>query len=158
MLTRVMQPFVVFAAFSALVACGPSDPQSDETLLTPLTIETSEGSRRLLVEVADTPPERAQGLMNRYELGSDQGMLFLLEAEQKTAFWMKDTYIPLDIIFIGHDGVILKIAMNARPHSQEAISSTVPVLAVLEVKAGTTLSLGIRTGDRVRHPAFGNAT
>jgi uncharacterized membrane protein (UPF0127 family) len=159
MLAQVMQPLVVFAAFSALVvACGPSESETDESLLTPLTIETSGGTKRLLVEVADTIPERAQGLMNRHELAADRGMLFVLESEQKTAFWMKDTYIPLDLIFIGHDGTVLRIAINAQPHSLEAIQSVVPVLAVLEVKAGTAITLGIKAGDRVHHAAFGNVS
>ena len=155
---RRMQPLVVFAAFSALVvACSPSEPESDEGPLSSLTIETADGTKRLMVEVADTAIERAQGLMNRHDLAADRGMLFVFEADQKTTFWMKDTYIPLDMIFIGHDGVVRRIAVNASPHSVNGISSTVPVRAVLEVKAGTVISLGIKTGDVIHHEAFGNA-
>jgi uncharacterized protein len=158
MLVGVMQPFVVFAAFSALVvACSPSEEEADDIHVEALTIETAGGNHKFSVEIADTVPERAQGLMNRHELDADRGMLFIYEDEQKVSFWMKNTYIPLDLIFIGSDGTIRRIAMNAMPHSLDGIPSTVPVRAVLEVKAGTALTLGIRTGDRVRHAAFGNA-
>jgi uncharacterized membrane protein (UPF0127 family) len=84
-------------------------------------------------------------------------MLFIYDSEQRVNFWMKNTYISLDLIFIGSDGTIQRAVVNARPHSLDGISSTVPVRAVLEVKAGTVVSLGIKRGDRVHHAAFGNA-
>jgi uncharacterized protein len=123
----------------------------------PLAIETSGRLHCFSVAIANTNVDRVLGLMNRHELDADEGMLFIHEDEQEVSFWMKNTYIPLDLLFVGADGTIKRIAMNAMPHSLDDIPSTVPVLAVLEVKAGTVLSLGIKAGDRIHHDAFGNA-
>jgi uncharacterized membrane protein (UPF0127 family) len=92
--------------------------------------------------------------MYRKSLPEGQGMLFDFRIEQDTAFWMQNTYISLDIIFIRGDGRILRIAENAEPLSTKLIPSGGPVRGVLEVIAGTTRKLGIAAGDRVAHPIF----
>ncbi len=106
------------------------------------------------VELALTPEQQAQGLMYRKELPEGQGMLFDFKREQEATFWMKNTYVPLDMIFIRADGRIHRIAANTVPLSEALVSSGGPVRAVLEVVAGTAKKLGIAPGDRVAHPIF----
>jgi uncharacterized protein len=119
-----------------------------------LEIATKNGVHIFGVELAVTPEEQARGLMFRRELPERQGMLFDFKREQPTSFWMKNTYISLDMIFIRADGRILSIAENTVPLSEELVSSGGPVRAVLEVIAGTSKKLGIAPGDRVTHPIF----
>lgn len=120
-----------------------------------LTIETAAGERHAFdVEIAETPDQRAQGLMFRQELAADAGMLFLFGGSEVRAMWMKDTYIPLDMLFIDERGEIVRIEERTVPHSLRAIASGKPVSAVLELNAGTASRLKIGPGDRVRHPAF----
>ncbi|WP_207478597.1 DUF192 domain-containing protein [Arenibaculum pallidiluteum] len=122
----------------------------------PLTIETAAGGRyRFNVEMAQTPAQMAQGLMFRKELAPDSGMLFVHPADQIASMWMKNTFIPLDMVFISSDGRVADIRERATPHSLETISSSVPVRAVLELAGGIVSRLGIRRGDKVLHPAFG---
>jgi uncharacterized membrane protein (UPF0127 family) len=92
--------------------------------------------------------------MFRRHMPEGQGMLFDFQREQPTSFWMKNTYIPLDMIFIRGDGRILRIAENTVPLSEALVTSGGPVRAVLEVNAGTARKLGIAPGDRVAHPIF----
>jgi len=106
------------------------------------------------IEVADDNQERARGLMFRRKMASDQGMLFDFGAERQVSMWMKNTYIPLDMLFIRADGVIVTIAENTEPHSLKLIHSRVPVLAVLELNGGTAARVGIKKGDRINHPLF----
>ena len=101
-----------------------------------------------------TPQQRALGLMFREELAPDAGMLFLFDREAPRSFWMKNTYIPLDLIFLNDQGVIVSIASDAIPHDESSIPSGRPASAVLEVPAGTAEDLGIAPGDRVLHRAF----
>ena len=119
-----------------------------------LEILSRTGAHVFGVEMAVTPEEQARGLMFRRELPEMQGMLFDFHAEQPTSFWMKNTYIPLDMIFIRGDGRILRIAENTVPLSEAMVPSGGPVRAVLEVIAGTARKLGIAAGDRVSHPIF----
>jgi uncharacterized membrane protein (UPF0127 family) len=119
-----------------------------------LEIATKSGVQIFGVEMAVTPEEQAKGLMFRRELPEKQGMLFDFRREQPTSFWMKNTYIPLDMIFIRADGRILRIAENTVPLSEALVPSGGPVRAVLEVIAGTAKKLGIAPGDRVTHPIF----
>jgi uncharacterized protein len=119
-----------------------------------LEIASKSGKHIFGVEMAVTPEEQARGLMFRRELPERQGMLFDFKREQPTSFWMKNTYISLDMIFIRADGRILSIAENTVPLSEELVSSGGPVRAVLEVIAGTSKKLGIAAGDRVTHPIF----
>ncbi|HEY1362142.1 MAG TPA: DUF192 domain-containing protein [Xanthobacteraceae bacterium] len=120
-----------------------------------LEILSKTGAHVFGVEMAVTPEEQARGLMFRRELPEMQGMLFDFHTEQPTSFWMKNTYIPLDMIFIRGDGRILRIAENTVPLSEAMVPSGGPVRAVLEVIAGTARKLGIAAGDRVSHPIFG---
>lgn len=111
-------------------------------------------SHRLQVELAISPEQRARGLMFRDALAPDAGMLFVFGEERVATMWMKDTQLRLDLLFLGPDGRVLKIAENAEPLSLEAISSDVPASGVLEVAGGTAHALGLRPGDRVVHRAF----
>jgi uncharacterized membrane protein (UPF0127 family) len=122
--------------------------------LQPLEIATKNGVHVFAVEMAVTPEEQARGLMHRRSLPEGQGMLFDFQREQPTSFWMKNTYISLDMIFIRADGRILRIAENTVPLSEALVSSGGPVRAVLELIAGTSKKLGIAPGDRVAHPIF----
>ena len=104
---------------------------------------------RFTVEVARTPEQQNYGLMNRSSLAPDRGMIFPYDPPQAVAFWMKDTLIPLDIIFIAPGGTILNIAANTTPLSLEPRPSAGPVEAVLELAGGRAAELGIEEGDRV---------
>ena len=122
-----------------------------------LVIDTAGGPVIFFVEVADTNQTRATGLMYREELAPKAGMLFDFKREQPVSFWMKNTLIPLDIFFIKADGRIVNIAKRAVPYSERSIASDEPVLGVLETNAGIADRLGIKPGNIVRHPVFGNA-
>jgi uncharacterized protein len=119
-----------------------------------LEIASKTGVHVFSVEIADTEAARAKGLMFRKNLPEGQGMLFDFQREQEVSFWMKNTYIPLDMIFIEGSGRISRIVENAKPLSTALIPSEGPVLAVLEVSGGTTRRLGIRPGDSVAFPIF----
>jgi uncharacterized membrane protein (UPF0127 family) len=121
---------------------------------TTLTIRTRGHDDRFDVWIADTPARQEQGLMFVRDLPATQGMLFPEDSPQVAHFWMKNTYIPLDMVFVGEDRRIAKIIANARPFSLEVLSSDVPVIAVLEIRGGEAKQLGIRIGDRVSwaHP------
>jgi uncharacterized membrane protein (UPF0127 family) len=120
-----------------------------------LFVERTSGEPlRFTVEIADTSEARARGLMFRERLPDRHGMLFDFHREEPVAFWMRNTLIPLDMLFIDGSGRIVKIHANAVPLSAETIPSGRPVLAVLEIAGGTSAELGIAVGDRVRHPIF----
>jgi uncharacterized protein len=121
----------------------------------PLEIVTKSGVQVFTVEVAKTEQERATGLMYRKELPEGRGMLFDFSPEQQVSMWMKNTFIPLDMIFVRGDGRILRIAENTEPQSEKIISSGGLVKGVIEVAGGTAKKLGIAPGDRVGHPLFG---
>lgn len=119
-----------------------------------LTIETADNRFEFQVELALTPQQRARGLMFRTDLPESGGMLFDFETPRPVTMWMRNTYIPLDMLFIDDDGRITRIAADARPLSDRTISSGGPVRAVLELRGGLAEELGIRPGDRVLHPLF----
>ena len=115
----------------------------------PLTITTAKGAKhRFTVEVARTPEQQSYGLMNRQSMGADHGMIFPYEPAQAVAFWMKDTLIPLDMIFIAPGGRILRIE-TAVPLSLDPVGSGDAVEAVLELNGGRSAELGIAAGDKV---------
>jgi hypothetical protein len=122
-----------------------------------LTIESQAGSHHFTVEVAVTPEQRGQGLMFRERLPAAAGMLFIYPAEQMISMWMKNTLIPLDMLFIAEDGRIVHIAERAIPGSTATISSGRPARAVLELNGGTAARLNIAPGDRVLYETFGTA-
>jgi uncharacterized membrane protein (UPF0127 family) len=120
----------------------------------PLEIVTKNGVQVFSVEMATTEQEKETGLMYRKELPDGKGMLFDFSPEQPVSMWMKNTYIPLDMIFIRADGRILRIAENTEPLSTKIIPSGGLAKGVLEVIAGTAKKYGIVPGDRVAHPLF----
>jgi uncharacterized membrane protein (UPF0127 family) len=121
-----------------------------------LEIAASNGVHPFAVELAVTDEEHERGLMYRKSLPEGRGMLFDFHRDQQVAFWMKNTYIPLDMIFIRGDGTIARIAEDTVPLSEALVPSGAPVRAVLEVIAGTARKLGIRAGDKVASPIFRN--
>lgn len=112
----------------------------------PLTIRSQSGTHRFTVEVAATPEQQTHGMMFRTSIGPNEGMLFPYEPAADVGFWMKDTLIPLDLIFIRADGSIARIA-TAQPHDLSPVNSGEPVVAVLEIAGGRAAQLGIREGD-----------
>lgn len=139
----------------AAPACAQQDGVPQDLPLSPLRIETDSGMHAFRVQVADEPAERSTGLMFRRDMPADEGMLFLFPMPQPASFWMKNTYIPLDLIFIRANGRIANIERGA-PHDLSGIRSRGRVIAVLELNAGTAARLGIGPGDIVRHRALGN--
>lgn len=117
--------------------------------LIPLEIRSGGRVHRFTVEVARTPDEQAQGLMYRESLAPDRGMLFPYSPPEVAGFWMKNTLIPLDMIFVREDGSIARIADNTIPHSLESVSAGEPVAAVLEIAGGRAAELGITESDKV---------
>jgi len=122
-----------------------------------LVIETAKGKFPFDIELALTPPQMEQGLMYRRTLAADAGMLFDYGDPQPIAMWMKNTFIPLDMIFVAKDGKVVDVHERAVPMSLDTIESKVPAKAVIEVNAGTILRLGIKIGDTVHYASFGNA-
>jgi uncharacterized protein len=121
-----------------------------------LDIVSKSGVHAFSVELATNEAERSRGLMFRKELPEGQGMLFDFMQDQPVSFWMHNTYISLDMIFIAGDGRIVRIAENTEPMSDRLIPSGAPVRAVLEVIAGTARKFGIAPGDRVESAIFGH--
>jgi uncharacterized membrane protein (UPF0127 family) len=142
------------AAASSVLFILCANPAVQAASVQPLEIATKSGVRVFLVEMATTEEEKTQGLMYRKELPDGKGMLFDFSPEQQISMWMKNTYIPLDMIFIRADGRILRIAENTEPLSTKIISSGGLARGVLEVIAGTAQKYGIQPGDRVAHPLF----
>jgi hypothetical protein len=136
---------------SALAAC-PQAPQSLRT--EPLSIETDRGAARFTVEIADTDRTREIGLMCRTRIAPDRGMLFDFKTPREVAFWMKNTLIPLDMVFIAADGRVVSIARNAAPLDETPISSAGAILGVLEIAGGRAAELDIMPGDLVRERIF----
>lgn len=138
---------------TGLVRAAPAAAQ-DGAKTEPLTIRGKEGTRRFDVEVMRTDADRSRGLMFRRTLAPNHGMLFDFERTEPVAMWMKNTYLPLDMVFIRADGTIAHVAADTEPLSTAIIQSPEPVLSVLELNAGTAAKLGLRAGDRVEHPLF----
>jgi len=122
-----------------------------------LVIDAAAGPQRFTVELARSPEQQQQGLMFRQSLAADAGMLFDFGDTRPATFWMKNTLIPLDMLFIAADGHVADIHERAVPLSEAAIESKVPVRAVLELNGGSVARLGIRRGDLVHHAIFGTA-
>lgn len=137
---------VLFAGISCQVmAAGEDTPLPAEEL----TIATEKGTRQFTVEVAATDAQKAKGLMFREKMALNQGMLFLFQAAGDRYFWMKNTPLSLDIIFIDEAGQIVSIAEGTTPFSEKVIPSEGPAKYVLELLAGTSRRLGIKPGDQV---------
>jgi uncharacterized membrane protein (UPF0127 family) len=123
---------------------------------TRLSIATDHGPQLFTVELATTPDQMERGLMFRRSLAPDAGMLFVYPDARQVEFWMKNTLIPLDMLFIAADGKVSRIAERTVPLSETPISSIEEVRAVLEVNGGTAARLGIKPGDLVHDSALGN--
>ncbi|MFH1157838.1 MAG: DUF192 domain-containing protein [Pseudomonadota bacterium] len=165
---KSMKPLtmVLVGAFLMLVGATYFAPPAQTVKQTPerpappgfekLAIESKDGGRHAFwIEIADTREEGETGLMFREHMEPDRGMLFELGRTGVVRFWMKNTLIPLDMLFIAPDGTIRKIHENAEPKSLKSISSEVSVSAVLEINGGRAKALGLSAGDRVVHPYFG---
>jgi uncharacterized membrane protein (UPF0127 family) len=122
-----------------------------------LVVVSPQGRTTLRVEVVDDAAGRRKGLMGRSELAPDAGMLFDYRMPVQATMWMKDTPLSLDMIFIGEDGRVVRVAEHTQPYAETLIPSFVEVRAVLEVVAGTARRLGIGPGTRIEHPIFGTA-
>jgi uncharacterized membrane protein (UPF0127 family) len=149
------------AAFAQMPPAPAGDPANPDTVIEfgepqPVVIETDSGSHTISALIADSDEERQRGLMFREELADDEGMLFDYGEVQTVSMWMRNTFIPLDLIYISADGHIAKIIANAQPRSLRSLPSDFPVLGVLEVRGGLTRELEIRPGDTVHHAMFGN--
>lgn len=134
-----------------LVAAAPGDSRLRTE---PLSIATAKGVTHFTVEIADTPAMRDRGLMFRKSLGPNQGMLFDFHTAQPVSFWMKNTLIPLDMLFIAPDGRIASIARNATPMDETPIPSGAPVTGVLEIRGGRAAEIGAEPGDLVTARMF----
>ncbi len=141
-------------ALLALVLLLPTAGTAGAATFEALAIRTAKGTVNFKVEVAQTDAERERGLMYRTELSPDSGMLFDFKLPQPVYMWMKNTYIPLDMVFIASDGRIANIAENTTPLSTDVIASEGQVRAVLELAGGTARAKGIAVGDRVRYRLF----
>lgn len=134
-------------------AAAPSKSLARETL----HIDTGRGPVRFTMEVAPDEASREHGLMFRRAMADDHGMIFDFHTPQTVAFWMKNTLIPLDMLFVGADGRIVNIGAMAKPHDETPVPSAGPIRAVIEINGGLAERLGIKPGDRVRDPrVFGN--
>ena len=153
------------AAMLLMAACSPQTPTdsqatgasaaSEQTVhpesgldIVPVTISTDKGEHRFAAEVAATQEEQARGLMFRTQLGPDEAMIFPRQGDV-ASFWMKNTPLPLDIIFIGQDRKIINIAAQTPPYSLDSVSALGPTSAVLEIPGGRAAELGIGPGDAV---------
>jgi uncharacterized membrane protein (UPF0127 family) len=152
---------LALALSGAMAFVGPAQAQAQgagqtqPTTTEPLEIVTASGRHVFAVEVMRTDEERARGLMFRRFMPADRGMLFDFKIEQPVLMWMKNTYIPLDMIFISRNGTVTSVAANTEPMSERTISSGPPAFAVLEVNAGVAAKIGLKPGDRVAHGLFG---
>jgi uncharacterized membrane protein (UPF0127 family) len=146
--------FVGVLAFSACAhAQLPPNPVGPTE---PLQIVSAGKTLPFKVEVADTPKESELGLMNRASMPKDHGMIFDFSPGRDVSMWMKNTLIPLDMLFIDDKGTIVAIAENARPGSLRLVGPGFSVYSVLELNGGVAKELGIKTGDKVQHKLFKN--
>ena len=144
---------LAFALLSLLVLAASAARAAPA--LEKLEFVTHSGVHAFSVEVMRTPAEHARGLMFRRYLPDDRGMLFDFGKVEPVQMWMKNTYIPLDMVFVGRGGEVVSIAADAEPMSERIIPSGGPVLGVVELNAGAAAKIGLAVGDSVRHPMFG---
>ena len=154
---RLSRLFKLGVILLILVSAVPSGAQKDTAFQrSEIVIEAKSGNHKFVVEIARTPKQLAFGLMFRRSLSPEEGMLFDYRHPQNVAMWMKNTLIPLDMLFIDASGRIINIHERAVPGSLESIPSREPVLGVLELNGGTVSRYGLSLGDKVRHPLFGD--
>ncbi len=157
-MTRLLRSLAI--ACLALTGAGADAGDSVSTFAglprSELQVVTASGTHRFQVWIAADDQSRERGLMFVRKLPPDEGMLFLFERPQFAAFWMKNTYLSLDLVFIRADGVVVNVAENTRPLTLDPIPSAAPVKAVLELLAGTSARIGLVAGNQVHHSAFAN--
>lgn len=138
-------PAVTAAVLAVLV---PLAALGDESRI---VLHTDSGAHAFTVEIADTPELRQRGLMFRDSLVPDAGMLFDFGETRPVSFWMRNTFIPLDMVFIAADGTVENVHVNARPHDTTSIPSGAPVRFVLEIAGGRSVEIGLKPGDKAEH-------
>jgi len=146
---------LLLVLLALMTVAVPAGPRAAELRVETVAIETESGRHSFATEIADTDPARARGLMFRRNLPADHAMLFIWGAPIEAAMWMKNTYIPLDMLFVAGDGRVVHIAANTTPHSLQVITAGKPVKAVIELAGGTAARFGIKPGSRVHHKLFG---
>jgi len=156
---RLIRGMFLFFMLPFILAGSPDPANSSESEsvffdISEVTIVTADGHHRFWTEIAQSTAQRQQGLMGRREMPADRGMLFDFRSLQQIHMWMKNTYIPLDMIFLDETGRITAIAANTTPLSTTVLSSPGPARAVLELNGGTAVLLGIKVGDKVLHRIF----
>lgn len=144
-----MKTFLAVVAMAASIGVAQAQEVCDDTRV---DLRGDWGMARFTVELADDPKERAVGLMNRPSMPASAGMLFLYEEPQTVAFWMENTLIPLDMIFMSSDGVVQRIHENAVPRDRTLIPGGDDIQAVLEINGGMSAMLGITVGSQLRNP------
>ena len=145
---------LVAACFIALTLFAPLDAgiaASGDTIV----LRTASGDHNFNIEVMRTDQDRARGLMYRRSLPENAGMLFIYDRPQPAAMWMKNTLIPLDMVFIAPGGRVHRIESNAEPFSLTAIPSNGDIVAVLELNAGQADKIGLKRGDQIVYPGLG---
>ena len=157
MTTRRMLLLPCAAMIASLFVFG-AEAQLQRFATSELTIVSATGPHRFTVEVAETPAQMEQGLMFRRTMAADAGMLFDYKTPTVATMWMRNTFIPLDMLFVDAQGRIVNVHQRAVPQSLDTIAATAPVRAVIELNGGTAARLGIAPGDQVQHPIFRNAS
>lgn len=160
--TRLISVLLIAACFltphgyaEGLKPYEPLDSAKAQTLATsPLTITSGKNTFKFTVELAARPEERNIGLMHRAHMDSKHGMIFDFQDEQKVRFWMRNTFIPLDMVFIKSNGRIVAILKNVQPHDETPVGPNEAIQAVLELVGGTSDLLGLKVGDTVSHAIF----
>lgn len=152
---------LIGAAYAALFVLSSSMAMAEQPMIlevdpAPLVADTGTQKKSFEVEIADDENERARGLMFRENMSADRGMLFVYSSQQPVAFWMKNTILPLDLVFIDEKGKVVGV-LPGEPYSEAPISPGVNSQFVLELNAGTAAKIGLDAGDVVHHPAIGNA-
>ncbi|HEY4124275.1 MAG TPA: DUF192 domain-containing protein [Rhizomicrobium sp.] len=151
-----MRLTIAFVSLLLFAGAAYADSNTAQPMLPveTISIDTAKGPVRLKVELATTWPQQEAGLMFRRHMAAGAGMLFDFHQPTQMAFWMKNTYLPLDMLFIRADGTVSSIAAKAKPLSTQSIPSTEPVQAVLEINAGQAAALGLREGAKVHSTIF----
>lgn len=152
----LLASLLFFGLVSPALAQTAQDDVVDFGEPQPLTILSESTEHPFMVEEAKTLEQQARGMMWREEMGEDTGMIFEFAEPKIATIWMKNTAIPLDILFVRSNGQILKIEHMAQPYTLRSASSEAVIAAVVELKGGRALELGIKPGDTVQHPFFGS--
>lgn len=152
MIQRLALVLTSVAAFA--IGAGVTPAHADQCTITGVDLRGDWGQAHFNVEVADDAAEQAKGLMFRDKLPTSAGMLFINDTPRHARFWMRNTLIPLDMIFVNSAGLVTRIAQNTTPLDETQIDGGPGVLMILEINGGLSKSLGITVGSQLRHPGF----